>query len=134
MNMQDATAPLDPQTFGNPETGHFWNEAAEGRLVLKHCRSCRQAHWYPRFHCPHCGSADTEWITSRGDGEIYSFSVMRRAKPPYAIAYVTLDEGISIFTNIVDCDLDALSIGQRVALKFADQKDGTKLPVFSPVT
>jgi len=27
---------------------------------------------------------------------------------PYAIAYVTLEEGVTMMTNIVDCDLDAI--------------------------
>ena len=33
---------------------------------------------------------------------------MRRAAEPYAIAYVTLAEGPTMMTNIVDCDLDAM--------------------------
>ena len=43
---------------------------------------------------------------------------MRRAPPPYAIAYVTLDEGPTMMTGIVDCDLDAIRIGQPVRVVF----------------
>ena len=53
--------------------------------------------------------------TASGNGTIYTFSVMRRAKEPYAIAYVTLAEGPTMMTNIVDCDFDALRIGQPVS-------------------
>ena len=37
---------------------------------------------------------------------------MRRGVPiPYAIAYVTREEGVTMLTNIVDCDLDAIRMG-----------------------
>ena len=47
---------------------------------------------------------------------------MRRAKEPYAIAYVTLAEGPTMLTNIVDCDLDELRIGQAVAVVFKHER------------
>ncbi|TKT74784.1 OB-fold domain-containing protein [Aquamicrobium sp. LC103] len=121
----------DPQTFGNPETGHFWREAAHGRFVIKRCTACGKHHWYPRSHCPHCGGGETEWVDASGGGTIYSFTILRRGggKVP---AYVTLDEGISVFTNIVDCDPERLSIGQRVTVRFWAEEDGLVVPVFAP--
>tara|TARA_B110000037_G_C16817076_1_gene382090 strand:+ start:373 stop:633 length:261 start_codon:yes stop_codon:yes gene_type:complete len=85
--------------------------------------------------CPHCGNAEVELIQSSGKGEIYSWSVLRRADPPFAIAYVTLDEGPTMMTNIIECDLDNLSIGQRVELKFSptEEKDGAPVPTFKPI-
>ena len=74
----------------DPETKPFWDAAARGTLLLKRCRACGKAHYFPRPLCPFCMSEETEWIEASGKGEIYSFSVMRRAAPPYAIAYVTL--------------------------------------------
>lgn len=129
--MAEAINRDDPQTWANPETGPYWHAAAGGQLLLKHCTACDQAHWYPRHFCPHCGSDCTEWRESQGRGEVYTFTVMRRPAPR-VIGYVTLDEGISIFTNIVDCDPDSLQIGQRVQARMAEQADGTFLPVFAP--
>ncbi len=58
---------------------------------------------------------------------------MRRAEIPYAIAYVTLDEGVTMLTNVVDCDLDAIRVGQKVRLVFKPTGDGTPpLPMFTP--
>lgn len=114
---------------GNPETAAYWAAAARGELLLKSCRSCGEAHFYPRSICPHCFSADTEWVAAAGTGEIYSFSVMRRADPPYVIAYVTLAEGVGMLTNIVDCDPDAVRIGAAVRVAFAE-RDGRTAPVF----
>ena len=64
---------------------------------------------------------------------IYSVSVTRRAGPiPYAIAYVTLDEGVTMLTNIVDADLDALRIGDRVKVCFKPAEGGFAVPMFAP--
>jgi uncharacterized OB-fold protein len=57
---------------------------------------------------------------------------MRRADPNYVIAYVTLEEGVSVMTNIVGCDPDSVSIGQKVQLDFQDTDGGQKVPVFKP--
>ena len=91
-----------------PETAPFWEAAAKGKLLVKRCTACGRAHHYPRPLCPFCGSDRTELRDSAGRGVVYSFSVMRRATPPYVIAYVTLDEGPTMMTNLVDCDFDAL--------------------------
>jgi uncharacterized OB-fold protein len=55
----------------------------------------------------------------------------KSATGPYAIAYVTLKEGPSMQTNIVDCDIDTLKIGQKVKLVFKPT-DGAPLPFFTP--
>jgi uncharacterized protein len=51
---------------------------------------------------------------------------------PYAIAYVTLKEGPSLLTNIVDCDLTTPKIGQKVKVVFKPT-DGAPLPFFTPI-
>jgi len=57
---------------------------------------------------------------------------MRRVPVPYALAYVTLEEGVTMMTNIVDCDLDAIRIGQRVRLVFKPAEGGPPVPMFTP--
>jgi uncharacterized OB-fold protein len=116
----------------NAETAAYWEGARAGRLMLKSCRSCGKVHHYPRAQCPYCRSLDTEWIEAAGKGKVYSWTVMRRASPPFAIAYVTLEEGVTMFTNLVDCDLDAIRVGQDVAVAFVAKEDGLTVPVFRP--
>jgi uncharacterized protein len=121
-----------PAPQPNPETQAFWDGAAQGRLLLKKCLACAQVHYYPRALCPFCGSDRTEWQQASGMGSIYSWSVMRRAEVPYAIAYVTLEEGVTMMTNIVGCDLDAIRIGQRVRVVFTPTDGGPPVPTFTP--
>ena len=123
--------PLAPVTV-DAATEHFWTQAKEGLLGTRRCTSCGEVHWYPRALCPFC-MGDTEWCSLSGLGTIYSVSVTRRAGPiAYAIAYVALDEGITLLTNIVDCDFDDLKIGQRVEVTFKPAEGGAMVPMFKP--
>ena len=116
----------------NPETKAFWDAAREGRFMVPFCVACGKAHWYPRAICPFCASDKVQWREASGKGTIYTFSVMQRAKEPYAIAHVTLTEGPTMLTNIVDCDFDKLRIGQQVAVVFQDTEGGPPVPMFKP--
>ena len=117
----------------NSETKAFWDAAAAGKLLIGKCNACGEAHFYPRRHCPFCFSDKVEWQPASGKGTVYTYSVMRRAPVPYAIAYVTLQEGVSMMTNIVDCDLDKIKIGQAVRLVFKASDGGPPVPMFTPV-
>ena len=116
----------------NVETQAYWDAADAGRLLVKTCRSCGEPHFYPRALCPFC-FGETDWQETNGEGEIYSFSVMRRAETPYAIAFVKLDAGPTMMSNLVDCDFDGLAIGQRVRVVFQPSNNGHKVPMFTPV-
>ena len=120
-----------PAPTPNCETQEFWTAAQGGRFLLRHCESCGRSHWYPRSVCPFCDSGSTSWRQASGRGVIYTFSVMRRAQIPFACAYVKLDEGPTVLTNIVDCDFDALRIGAAVQLSFVPaQESGQMVPMF----
>ncbi len=118
-----------------PGTQYFWQQTKAGKLTIKACHSCGKVHWYPRTLCPFC-MGDTEWKQASGKGEVYSYSVMQRGDPnPYCIAYVTLEEGITMMTQIVDCDLDEVRIGQKVEVVFkpTQGEDAPVIPMFRPI-
>jgi len=118
----------------NLETKAFWDAAAEGKLMVGKCTACGKLHYYPRVFCPFCFSDNTTWQQASGDGVIYTYSVMRRGAPvPYAIAYVTLAEGPTMMTNIVDCDLNGIKVGQKVKVVFKPTEGGAPVPCFAPV-
>jgi uncharacterized OB-fold protein len=116
----------------NPETKPYWDAAAKGRLLIKRCNACGEPHFYPRSICPFCFSGDTAWVEASGKGTVYSYSVMRRVPVPYVVAYVTLAEGPTMITNIVDCDLNAVRIGQAVKVTFKSSDNGPPVPMFTP--
>lgn len=125
---QDRPLPSPPVY---PDNERFWAAANEGRLLVPRCKDCGRSHWYPRPFCPHC-HGEVEWIDASGKGTIYTVSVTRRVKIPYAIAYVELAEGTRMLSNIVDCDLDAVRIGDAVEVVFKDSENGQKVPMFRP--
>lgn len=121
-----------PAPIRDAATAAYWDGAAKGELLVKQCTECSRFHWYPRPLCPYC-LGDTRWVRSCGRGTIYSVSVTRRAGPVvYAVAYVTLEEGITLLTNIVDTDLDAVRIGMPVKVCFKTAEDGAAIPMFTP--
>jgi uncharacterized protein len=116
----------------NPENQPYFDAAAKGILLVGKCDQCGELHFYPRALCPHCFSERTRWIPAIGGGTIYSYSTLHRGVPtPYTVAYVTLDEGVTMLTNIVDCDAATLAIGQRVTVVFKACDSGTKVPMFT---
>ena len=122
-----------PAPSVNPENKVFFDAASQGKLLIKKCAACGEFHHYPRAICPFCFSGKTEWRDAKGTGTVYTCSVLRRGVPePYCIAYVTLEEGVSMLTNIVDCDLDKVSIGMKVKVVFKPTDSGPLVPMFTP--
>ena len=116
-----------------PETLAYWQAADEGRLLVKRCKSCGQFHHYPRDICPHCLSSDTAWQDAAGTGTVYSFSTMGAGDAAYTLAFVTLDEGVTMMTNLVDCDPVAVRIGDKVRVVFHPSQGGHAVPMFTPL-
>ena len=111
----------------------YFDAANEGKLMVGKCGGCGEVHHFPRGLCPFCFSDKVSLVQAKGTGTIYTYSVSRRAGPiVYCIAYVTLDEGVTMMTNIVDCDLDTVKIGQKVKVVFKKSEGGTAIPMFAP--
>ena len=126
--MAEHQFPAPPVT---PESAAFYEEAPEGRFLIGRCTDTGKPFWYPRAVSPFTlGPATLE--PASGQGVIYSYSVMRRVSPPFSIAYVTLDEGPTVMTSLVDCDLDALKVGQAVRLVWKPTEGGPPVPCFTP--
>ena len=84
----------------------------------------------------YCQSSATEWYEASGEGTVYSYSVMRRTETPFVIAYVTLAEGVTMMTNIVDCAQtpEALELDMPLEVVFEKATDDITLPKFRPAT
>ena len=130
--------PLLPE----PNTQGFWDGVKAGQLRYQSCDDCDTVVFYPRIHCTGCLSRRLSWNVSRGEGVVYTYSVVVQNRVPafielgaYAVAYIDLDEGFRMFSTVlVDDPMAAIHIGQRVKVDFEEQGEGTyPIPVFRPV-
>jgi uncharacterized OB-fold protein len=132
---------LRPQTGPVPHAGSqlsapFWQGCEAGELRYQQCVECGLSNFPPTEHCRNCLSAELDWRTSGGVGEIYSWTVVHRPvtaefEPPYAPAIITLDEGYQMLTNIVGVAPEALAVGIQVQVQFRAVGDDLTLPYFT---
>lgn len=125
----DRKIPAIPE---DPTNKPYFDAARQGKLLIGLCKDTGKHFFYPRGCSPFTLSNNVELVEAKGTGTIYSYTVMR-VKEPYCVAYVELDEGPRVFTNIVDCDMDALKIGQKVKVVFKPTaEDGPPATMFTP--
>lgn len=129
----------NPKVYPTPENQEFWDATGRGELLLRRCDDCSSFIWYPRELCPDCHSTNTSWFQASGNGTVYSYTITRKGQGkyreagPYVLAYVELEEGPRILTNIVTEDPETVSIGQAVTVHFETNEEGHALPRFAPV-
>jgi hypothetical protein len=134
-------APRKPQPVMQPEWEQYWQKAKEHELWLMRCKDCAQTYFYPRAICPHCFSRNTEWFRSSGRGTLHAFAIVQRAPTPafadmvpYVVAFVELEGGARIPTNLVieNPDPSNVKIGMPVEVVFDDVDERVTLPKFRP--
>ena len=134
-------APRPTPTFPEPDTEAFWEATKEHELRYQVCDDCGGIVFYPRRHCTHCMSLNLSWKVSSGEGTVYAYTVIHQMgqpafkdRVPYAVAWIDLDEGFRLLSNIVGIDNPSsdVKIGQRVQVAWEDQEDGLSLPLFEP--
>ncbi|NNN36902.1 nucleic acid-binding protein [Streptomyces sp. S3(2020)] len=115
-------------------TRAYWDAAARGRLLIRHCHACDRTHHYPREFCPYCWSEDVTWEPASGGAELYTWSVVHRndlppfgERTPYVAAVVQLAEGPRMMTELVDSPPPTLRAGMALGVVF---RQG--IPVFRP--
>lgn len=128
-----------PEPPVNPETEAFWEATTEERLLLGRCADCGHTFYYPRSRCPDCLSVATALVEASGRGTVYSYSAVRQSEGayvdavPYVLAYVELEEGPRVMTNVVGTPVDDVEVGQPVEVTFDETGGAYKLPRFTPV-
>jgi hypothetical protein len=143
--MADTAGTADPQRplppIDEPDTLPFWQATREQQFQLPVCSQCSALVWYPRAHCPTCGSLELVWqtIPQPATGVIYTFTVVRRhahpffaTRVPYVVAWIDMDGGPRLLTEVIDVDPEQVRVGDRVALTWEIHEE-LSLPVFTPV-
>jgi uncharacterized OB-fold protein len=118
----------------------FWLSVDKRAMEMPYCTACRTWFYYPRPFCPSCWSTDVEFRPVSGNGTVWTYSVVRFAhgipspwheRIPYVVALVTLDEGVRMMSNIIECDVDTIRSGLPVRLTYTEI-GGRTLPAFVP--
>lgn len=137
--MTDATRPLP--RLNEPDTREFWEATKHKELRYQQCDDCGTVVWHPRRHCTGCIGGTLRWHTASGSGSLYTFSVVRqsyhpffRTRVPYAVAWIDLDEGPRMLSNVVGVDDPAadLACGQRLQVTWEEHEE-LSIPLFRPV-
>ena len=118
-------------------TAPYWAGAARGELLVPLCAAGHHF-WIPRSFCPDHPEAAVTPAQVSGLAVIYSFTVIHNGEgqfapaAPYVLAYVELDEGPRVMTNIGDCEERELRIGLPVEVVFHGDDGSWAIPRFRP--
>ena len=132
--LQQQTGPI-PLPDPTPVSDVFWEGCKNRRLLFQRCQECGTAVFDPAAACRSCLSPRLEWEESRGEGSVYSWTIVWRPQTPaftvpYAVVIIDMDEGYQMLSSLVDCDSDVLKLGLRVTVDFRDMSDEITLPYF----
>ena len=121
------------------ETRAYWEGCGRHELILQRCRSCGTLQHRPRALCVSCLSDEIEHFPASGRGTVYSFTITHqnqapgfREALPYVLAYVELEEGVRLLTNIVGCSPEDVRIGLPVEVEYAQLEGDIAVPRFHP--
>jgi len=121
------------------ESRAYWEGAGRGELVLQRCRDCQTVQHRPRGLCVTCLSDGIEHFVASGRGRVHTFSIVRqnqmpafREAVPYVVAYVELEEGPRLLTNVVGCDPESVSIDMAVKVDPVPTGHELGVPRFVP--
>ena len=113
----------------------FWAGAREQRLMLQTCLGCGSQRFPAAPICAKCRDERSEWRASSGRGVIESYCTFHKAywpgfkdDVPYDVIQVRLDEGVQLFSNLVNAKP---AIGMRVAVVFDRVDDELTLVKFA---
>ena len=116
-----------PKPAASWETRAYWEGCGRHELVLQRCGDCGALQHRPRAVCAGCLSGNIQHFVASGRGTVYTYTVTHqngvppfRDALPYVLAYVELEEGPRLMTNVVGCDPGDVEIGMAVVADFAD--------------
>lgn len=129
-----------PKPYSDWETRAFWEGVRRHEILLQRCADCSAVQHRPRAICATCLSSRVALFEASGRGRVHTFTVTHqnqapafRGAVPYVLAYVDLEEGVRLLSNIVDCKPGDVEIGMDVVVDFVDLDDETAVPRFRPI-
>lgn len=114
-------------------TMRTWRERhGRYRLVGSKCNTCGEK-WFPRrdgMNCPHCTSVDLSPYECAHTGAVEQIEIENMGYPllgygdyaPRIIVTITLDDGITVLSEIVDARPEEIERGTRVKMVLRKHK------------
>ena len=125
--------------FHDWETQGYWEGAGRGELVLQRCTACGVVQHRPRALCVSCLGDTIEHFVASGRGSVHTFTVTHQngvpgfsQACPYVFAYIDLEEGPRLLSNVVGCAPEDVHIGMPVKVDFVATEAGLGVPRFVP--
>ncbi|ARK29961.1 Zn-ribbon domain-containing OB-fold protein [Halalkalibacter krulwichiae] len=122
------------------ETAPYWEACRNHELLIQQCSTCHHFQFYPRLMCTKCTNRKMQWKRATGHGTVKSFTIVHRAiskvyqmEAPYVVALIQLEEGPTMMSNIIKCNLQAVEIGMKVKVEFETWSESMTVPQFTPV-
>lgn len=138
-NTKNPVAAPRPAPRVTPETRAYWQAMHDGKLMLSDCESCGKLSHPPQGVCAFCWGGRLKPKFASGRGTLNSFSIIRqtadpsfKGRVPYVLAYVDLDEGVSLVSNVINCDIERVRIGMPLKAVFEQLSDDTGAVLFEP--
>ena len=97
------------------------NESPATALKLLQCNDCGRLYVPPKYLCTDCDTSDISEVPSRGQGEVYSYTIIHMtfeefaAEAPYAFGEMKLEEGLVVPGRFTNEGEKTLEIGAKVA-------------------
>ena len=122
------------------DTQAFWAGTKDKEFRYQQCKQCETVVFYARRHCTRCLDGELEWKVASGRATVYTYSIVRqsyhpffRNQVPYAVAWVDLEEGPRILSNIVGVEdpLTEVAIGMPLEIEW-EEHDDLCIPLFKP--
>ena len=132
--MTNQAPPAVPRPTPVPDEASqpFFDAAASGKLLLKHCAACDRFMTYSADYCDACFNQSLAWKEASGKGVIYSFVVMHQVlhpgfagEVPYNVIVVETAEGPRLQSNLLDTPDSEIAVGMPVTVTFAQAGEVT---------
>jgi uncharacterized OB-fold protein len=118
-------------------TKPYWEGCKRHELLIQKCGQCGMHQFYPRLICTGCSASSLDWVAASGCGTVVSWTIVRHPVSeayaddvPYVIALIKLQEGPTMMSQLIDCDLESVHSGLPVSVCFQDWTEEVSMPVF----
>ena len=117
----------------------YWEATRQKKLMIQYCKTTGKYQHFPRPVSIFTGRRrDIEWREVSGKGTVFSYTIAHRGPPPfrgaepYAVVSVTLDVGVNVIADMINCKAEELEVGMKVEPYWHSLGNGEHLLMFQP--